>query len=33
VFGEANYPILKTSHLQGVSISAGVSPRLAAFEI
>jgi len=33
VFGEANYPILKTSHLQGVSISAGASPRLAAFEI
>jgi acyl-CoA reductase-like NAD-dependent aldehyde dehydrogenase len=32
VFGEANYPILKTSHLQGVSICAGISPRVAAFE-
>lgn len=30
-FGEANYPILKTSHLQGVSISAGVRPRTAVF--
>lgn len=29
--GEANYPILKTSHLQGVSISAGTRPRLAVF--
>lgn len=28
-FGEANYPILKTSHLQGVSISDGSSPRAA----
>ncbi|MDJ1135802.1 aldehyde dehydrogenase family protein [Streptomyces iconiensis] len=26
VFGEANYPMLKTSHLQGVSISGGTSP-------
>ncbi|WP_157472826.1 aldehyde dehydrogenase [Frankia sp. EAN1pec] len=31
VFGEANYPILKTSHLQGVSIARGVSPRDAVF--
>lgn len=28
-FGEANYPILKTSHIQGVSISRGVAPRTA----
>lgn len=26
VFGEANYPILRTSHLQGVSIATGVRP-------
>jgi acyl-CoA reductase-like NAD-dependent aldehyde dehydrogenase len=32
-FGEANYPIFKTSHLQGVSISAGVSPRAAMFDL
>jgi acyl-CoA reductase-like NAD-dependent aldehyde dehydrogenase len=31
VFGEANYPILRTSHLQGVCIGAGTSPRIAAF--
>ncbi|PAU45663.1 aldehyde dehydrogenase [Streptomyces albireticuli] len=31
VFGEANYPMLKTSHLQGVSVSAGADPRRAAF--
>jgi acyl-CoA reductase-like NAD-dependent aldehyde dehydrogenase len=31
VFGEANYPMLKTSHLQGVSIARGVSPRTAVF--
>jgi acyl-CoA reductase-like NAD-dependent aldehyde dehydrogenase len=32
VFGEANYPILRTSHLQGVSIApAGVRPRDAVF--
>ncbi|MDT0262141.1 aldehyde dehydrogenase family protein [Jatrophihabitans lederbergiae] len=30
-FGEANYPILKTSHLQGVSIARGVRPRDAVF--
>lgn len=30
--GEANYPILKTSHLQGVSISAGSAPRRAVFD-
>lgn len=32
-FGEANYPIIKTSHLQGVSISEGISPRIAEFEV
>lgn len=31
-YGEANYPILKTSHLQGVDISPGSRPRLAIFE-
>jgi acyl-CoA reductase-like NAD-dependent aldehyde dehydrogenase len=31
IHGEANYPILKTSHLQGVSISAGIRPRTAVF--
>lgn len=31
-FGEANYPILRTSHLQGVSIATGARPRVAAFE-
>ncbi len=31
VFGEANYPILRTSHLQGVSISSGSRPREAVF--
>lgn len=31
IHGEANYPILKTSHLQGVSISAGIRPRVAVF--
>jgi acyl-CoA reductase-like NAD-dependent aldehyde dehydrogenase len=31
VFGEANYPILKTSHLQGVSIANGIRPREAVF--
>ncbi|KAB1988323.1 aldehyde dehydrogenase [Streptomyces triticiradicis] len=31
VFGEANYPILRTSHLQGVSISSGSRPRDAVF--
>ncbi|MFB7501957.1 aldehyde dehydrogenase family protein [Streptomyces broussonetiae] len=30
-FGEANYPILKTSHLQGVSIARDVSPYEAVF--
>ncbi|SCG49837.1 Acyl-CoA reductase [Micromonospora siamensis] len=30
-FGEANYPILKTTHVQGVSITPGISPRRAAF--
>ncbi|HEX6471589.1 MAG TPA: aldehyde dehydrogenase [Streptosporangiaceae bacterium] len=30
-FGEANYPILRTSHLQGVSESPGVRPRDAVF--
>ena len=31
VFGEANYPILRTSHLQGVSESPGIRPRDAVF--
>lgn len=31
VFGEANYPILRTSHLQGVSVSTGTRPRDAVF--
>lgn len=31
VFGEANYPILRTSHLQGVSVSTGIRPRQAVF--
>jgi acyl-CoA reductase-like NAD-dependent aldehyde dehydrogenase len=31
VFGEANYPVLRTSHLQGVSVSAGQDPREAVF--
>ncbi|QID35238.1 aldehyde dehydrogenase [Streptomyces albus] len=31
VFGEANYPILRTSHIQGVSISSGSRPRDAVF--
>ncbi|MFD8960987.1 aldehyde dehydrogenase family protein [Streptomyces anulatus] len=31
VFGEANYPMLKTSHVQGVSIARGISPRDAVF--
>jgi acyl-CoA reductase-like NAD-dependent aldehyde dehydrogenase len=30
-FGEANYPMLKTSHVQGVSIARGVSPYEAVF--
>ncbi|MFE4634887.1 aldehyde dehydrogenase family protein [Streptomyces sp. NPDC056773] len=30
-FGEANYPMLKTSHLQGVSIARDVSPYEAVF--
>ncbi|MFF4652778.1 aldehyde dehydrogenase family protein [Streptomyces sp. NPDC001380] len=31
VFGEANYPILRTSHVQGVSVSPGSRPREAVF--
>ncbi|MDH6110608.1 acyl-CoA reductase-like NAD-dependent aldehyde dehydrogenase [Kitasatospora sp. MAP12-15] len=31
VYGEANYPMLKTSHIQGVSIAHDVSPREAVF--
>lgn len=31
VFGEANYPILRTSHLQGVSVSPGTRPKDAVF--
>jgi acyl-CoA reductase-like NAD-dependent aldehyde dehydrogenase len=30
-FGEANYPMLRSSHLQGVSIADGVRPRDAVF--
>jgi acyl-CoA reductase-like NAD-dependent aldehyde dehydrogenase len=30
-FGEANYPMLRSSHLQGVSLAAGVRPREAVF--
>ncbi|WP_245722889.1 aldehyde dehydrogenase family protein [Micromonospora matsumotoense] len=29
--GEANYPVLSTTHVQGVSVSTGISPRQAAF--
>ncbi|WP_406002937.1 aldehyde dehydrogenase family protein [Streptomyces sp. NBC_00829] len=31
VFGEANYPILRTSHIQGVSVSDGARPSEAVF--
>ncbi|MBO3747433.1 aldehyde dehydrogenase family protein [Streptosporangiaceae bacterium NEAU-GS5] len=31
VYGEANYPVLRTSHLQGVSLSPGERPREAVF--
>jgi acyl-CoA reductase-like NAD-dependent aldehyde dehydrogenase len=31
VFGEANYLMLRTSHLQGVSVASGVRPRDAVF--
>lgn len=31
VFGEANYPMLRCSHLQGVSLANGVRPRDAVF--
>jgi delta 1-pyrroline-5-carboxylate dehydrogenase len=31
VFGEANYPMLKTSHVQGVSIARDVSPHRTVF--
>jgi acyl-CoA reductase-like NAD-dependent aldehyde dehydrogenase len=31
VFGEANYPILRTSHIQGVSWAPGIRPREAVF--
>ena len=30
-FGEANYPVLRSSHLQGVSVATGVRPRDAVF--
>ncbi|MEU1089968.1 aldehyde dehydrogenase family protein [Streptomyces sp. NPDC005576] len=30
-FGEANYPMVKTSHVQGVSIGRGISPHEAVF--
>ncbi|MFP8885476.1 MULTISPECIES: aldehyde dehydrogenase family protein [Streptomyces] len=32
-FGEANYPMLKTSHVQGVSIARGISPHEAVFGV
>jgi acyl-CoA reductase-like NAD-dependent aldehyde dehydrogenase len=31
-YGELNYPLLRTSHLQGISIAQGVQPRRAVFE-
>jgi acyl-CoA reductase-like NAD-dependent aldehyde dehydrogenase len=31
-FGEGNYPMLKTSHVQGVALGRGDSPRAAMFE-
>jgi hypothetical protein len=31
-FGELNYPLLRTSHLQGISIASGILPRTAVFE-
>jgi acyl-CoA reductase-like NAD-dependent aldehyde dehydrogenase len=31
-FGEANYPMLRTSHLQGVSVATGIRPRDAVFD-
>lgn len=31
VFGEANYPILRTSHVQGVSVATGARPSEAVF--
>ncbi|MDQ3789186.1 MAG: aldehyde dehydrogenase, partial [Actinomycetota bacterium] len=30
-FGEANYPVLRSAHLQGVSVATGVRPRDAVF--
>ncbi|UVS82012.1 Succinate-semialdehyde dehydrogenase [NADP(+)] [Actinokineospora sp. UTMC 2448] len=32
VYGEANYPMLKTSHVQGVSVATGIRPRQAVFD-
>lgn len=32
VFGEANYPMLRTSHLQGISRATGIRPRDAVFD-
>lgn len=31
-FGELNYPLMRTSHLQGISFAEGVRPRTAVFE-
>jgi acyl-CoA reductase-like NAD-dependent aldehyde dehydrogenase len=31
-FGECNYPILRTSHMQGISIASAVTPREAVFD-
>jgi acyl-CoA reductase-like NAD-dependent aldehyde dehydrogenase len=33
VYGEANYPVLRTSRLQGVSIADGIDPQAAAFDL
>jgi acyl-CoA reductase-like NAD-dependent aldehyde dehydrogenase len=32
VFGEANYPVLRSSHLQGISRATGIRPRDAVFD-
>ncbi|MEU0108427.1 aldehyde dehydrogenase [Streptomyces sp. NPDC006251] len=32
VFGECNFPMLRTSHLQGISIATDVTPRISVFD-
>ncbi len=32
VFGETNFPMVRTSHLQGISIATGVTPRASVFD-